>query len=111
MNKMLEGSRISTSQRFVAQATRCVALARIRETKEKSDSGGTDLAAAQKRWAAARLSDEALRGQIREGVDAAQQMFTGVDQPTREQWTLKQHLDAIEKKLFENRSADNEGEK
>ncbi len=107
-DRVLTVAPLSPSQRFVAQAIRCIALARLRETKERADSSATDLATTQKRWAMAHWSDHILWVQINEGMDAAQRAFAPLDRPTQAERGLKRQLDTIRRNLLEYRSADNE---
>jgi hypothetical protein len=103
-DRMRRDPRLAPSERFVAQAIRCLALARICQTKERPDPGATDLATAQRRWAMAHLGAQTRRAQIREDADAARQIFVTIERPTQEQRAWKKQLDVLEQNLLADRS-------
>lgn len=108
MNRILENPGLSMSQRFVTQATCCLALARIRATKERRDTDGTDLATAQKRWMMAHCSDEALGERIQRVIEEAHRSYALLDKPAREEQILKHQLDAIRRGSFQSENAEEE---
>ena len=98
MERVLQTPRVSPSQRFVAQALRCTSLARAHEKLKDPDSVKKKLGIAQARWVSSKMSTEALRRDLMQGITDAKQLFAGLDQPTRQQNALKVQLDKISQK-------------
>jgi hypothetical protein len=95
MDKILEMPRISPAQRFVAQALRCIALAQVYQMVREPDYIKTELGIAQARWALSRMDAETLRRELTQGMAEARQLFTGLDQPTRQHKALRAQLEKL----------------
>jgi hypothetical protein len=83
----------------MAQALRCVALARICAMLQKPDYITTELGIAQAHWAS-RTTTAELFAQLKAHVTAARQAFSGIEHPTREHRVWKSKLDTIEQSLL-----------
>jgi len=95
MDKVLEKSQLSASQRFVAQALRCISLAQVYEMVKDPDRIKTELGIAQAWWVSSQMSTESLRGDLRKGMCEAKQLFAGLDQPTRQHKALRAQLEKV----------------
>ena len=95
MDKVLETSRLSISQRFVAQAIRCLCLTRLCEMLDNPDRIKTELDVAQARWVSSMTSADSLRTSASQGIVEAKRLFTAVDEPTREQNVLRAQLEKV----------------
>jgi hypothetical protein len=95
MDKVLETRRLSPAQRFVAQALRCTGLARVCEMLEHPDSIRKELDIAQAGWVSYHVGAESLRRDLRQSMDEAEQLFAGLDQPTRQHKALRAQLEKV----------------
>jgi len=95
MDKVLEKSQLSASQRFVAQALRCMGLAQVYEMVKDPDRIKTELGIAQAWWVSSQMSTESLRRNLSQGMFEAKQFFAGLDRPTRQYKALKAKLEKV----------------
>ena len=95
MDKILEMPRLSQSQRFVGQALRCMALAQVYQMIKEPDYIKTELGIAQAHWALSRTGAEALRRELTQGMAEARQLFTRLDQPTRQHKALRAQIEKL----------------
>jgi len=95
MDKILEKSRLSDAQQFVAQAIQCLCLSRLYEMLDNPDSIKNELDAAQAGWVSYRTSVESLGTYASQGIVKAKRLFAALDQPTREQKVLRAQLEKV----------------
>ena len=96
MDKILETSQLSASQRFVAQALRCIGLARLSGMLDNPDRNKTELDIAQAGWVSYQISAESLRKSAIQGLVEAKRLYNALDNPTREQKGLRAELEKIQ---------------
>jgi len=99
MDKVLEEPQLSASQQFVAQALRCIGLARLSEMLDNPDRIKTELDIAQAGWVSYQRSAESLRTSARQDIVEAKRLFAGLAEPTSRQKALKVQLDQISQKI------------
>jgi len=95
MDKVLETPRLSISQKFVAQAIRCLCLARLFDMLDNPDRIKTELDIAQAGWVSYQTSVESLRTSAMQGIVEAKQLFAGLDQPSRQHKVLRAQLEKV----------------
>ena len=95
MDKVIETPRLSEAQRFVAQAVRCLCLARLCEMLDNPDRIKTELDIAQAGWVSYQRSPESLRTSARQDIVEAKRLFDGLAEPTRQQKVLRAQLEKV----------------
>jgi len=95
MDKFMETPRLSEAQRFVAQAIRCLCLTRLCEMLDNPDRIKNELDAVQAGWVSRHTDVESLQTSAGQSIIEAKQLFTAVDEPTREQKVLRAQLEKI----------------
>jgi hypothetical protein len=100
LDRTLDDSRIPPDQRFVAEACRCLALARIGEmVRDPNHTPRSEIDAAQTRWVLAHSNQESLLAELMAALDAAHRAYASIAEPTRRDRATKRKLEALERAM------------